>query len=337
MAGSVRRGGEGPRQGAGEEPTLTYLVGPTAVGKTAVGIHLAKRLNAEILSIDARQVYKRLEIGTAKPNSRELCEVAHHLIDLYEPVEPVSAAAFAHRFQEARRDIESRGRHALAVGGSGLYVDACLGRLDAMPPANEPIRARHRKIREQEGTAALHRRLEEIDPETANRLSARDFQRISRALEVFESSGIPMSTQQLHPGPLDLRSGPPMILLLRPRQELNERIETRARAMVSRGLLDEVRRLLDEGIPPDCPAFESIGYGEFARVLGGQIPMAEAVEAFIKRTRRYAKRQVTWFRNRYRGVIEIKIPAGERAEETAWRAVAALKRLPGSRGSASLQ
>jgi tRNA dimethylallyltransferase len=301
-----------------------FLVGATAVGKTAVGIELAERLGAEILSVDARQVYRQLSIGTAKPTADECARVRHHLINLYDPVQQVTAADFARRFGEALDDLRERGCEALAVGGSGLYVDACLGRLDAMPPADEAIRERHRLLRDREGDAGLHRRLAEVDPSSAARLSPADFQRVSRALEVRELTGKPLSELQHTPGPLDLSVGPPLILLVRSREELYARIESRARAMLAEGLLEEVAALLEQGVAVNGPAFESIGYAEFARALRGETSIEEASEAFIRRTRRYAKRQETWFRNRYTGSIEIQIDSGDTPQLTADKAYAAI-------------
>ena len=306
------------------EARPVFLVGATAVGKTAVGIELAERLGAEILSVDARQVYRQLNIGTAKPTADECTRVKHHLIDLYDPVEQVTAADFARRFGECLDDLRERGCEALAVGGSGLYVDACLGRLDAMPPADEAIRERHRLLRDREGDAGLHRRLAEVDPSSAARLSPADFQRVSRALEVRELTGTPLSELQRTPGPLDLSVGPPLILLVRSREELRARIESRARAMLAEGLLEEVAALLEQGVAVNRPAFESIGYAEFAHALRGETSIEEASEAFIRRTRRYAKRQETWFRNRYTGVVEIQIDSGDTPQVTADKAYVAI-------------
>ena len=306
------------------EARPVFLVGATAVGKTAVGIELAERLGAEILSVDARQVYRQLNIGTAKPTADECTRVKHHLIDLYDPVEQVTAADFARRFRECLDDLRERGCEALAVGGSGLYVDACLGRLDAMPPADEAIRERHRLLRDREGDAGLHRRLAEVDPSSAARLSPADFQRVSRALEVRELTGTPLSELQRTPGPLDLSVGPPLILLVRSREELRARIESRARAMLAEGLLEEVAALLEQVIAVNRPAFESIGYAEFAQALRGETSIEEASEAFIRRTRRYAKRQETWFRNRYTGVVEIQIDSGDTSQVTADKAYVAI-------------
>ena len=306
-----------------------YLVGPTAVGKTAVGIHVARALGAEILSIDSRQIYRGLDIGTAKPTPAECAQVPHHLIDLCEPSARMSAAQFARHFAAACSDLARRGRRGLAVGGAGLYVDACLGRLDPLPPADPAVRARHARIAAEEGSAALHARLRRLDPASAGRLAPADLQRVSRALEVCELTGRRLSELQLQRGAWDVTTGPPMIVLARPRAELDARIETRARAMVAAGLLAEVERLVAAGVAPDCPACESIGYAEFAQVLSGERALEEALAAFVLRTRRYAKRQVTWFRNRYRGAVDLLIEPQETPEQTAQRALAVIARSPG--------
>ncbi len=307
---------------------VVFLVGATAVGKTAVGIELARTLGAEILSVDSRQIYRRLEIGTAKPTREECARVRHHLIDLCEPEDRMSAARFAALFHEARARLERAGVRPLAVGGAGLYVDACLGRLDPLPPADEALRSRHRAWVAEQGEAALHARLSRVDPASAARLSPADVQRVSRALEVYELTGKPLSELHSLPGRLDLTGGPLMVHLSRAREGLYRRIEQRARAMMAAGLLDEVARLLEAGATADCPAFESIGYSEFARVLTGEISEAEALEGFILRTRRYAKRQLTWFRNRYAGIHELRVEEGEPPQQTAERIVALDTRGP---------
>jgi tRNA dimethylallyltransferase len=301
-----------------------FLVGPTGVGKTAVAIPLALALDAEILSIDSRQAYRRLDIATAKPTAAEQAAVAHHLLDLFEPGEVASAAEFARRFRDALAGLRARGRGALAVGGSGLYVDACLGRLDRLPPADAAIRAAHRRIRDAQGTAPLHERLRAVDPDTAARLAPADFQRISRALEVYEKTGAPLSLLHTRRGPLDLTRGPAMILLLRERADLRRRIVARARAMLAAGLLDELRALLDAGVAPDAPGLRAIGYADFLPVLRGAAERETAVEVFVARTAAYAKRQETWFRNRYAGVRVLRVEESEDPATTARRARALL-------------
>lgn len=304
---------------AAAAPSLVFLAGPTAVGKTAVAIPLARLLDAEILSIDSRQAYRLLDIGTAKPTCAERAAVPHHLLDLFDPRETASAEAFARHYRAAVALVHARGRRALAVGGSGLYFDACLGRLDPLPPADAGIRAEHRRIREREGPEALHRLLTSVDPPMAAVLAPRDFQRVSRALEVHALTGRRLSGLHTRRGRLELSAGPPMVLLLRERAELDRRIAARAEAMLAAGLLQEVSALAAQGIPLDAPGLEAIGYGEFARALAGEITLDEAMRAFILRTRRYAKRQMTWFRNRYRGVKEMMIPPDEDPSGTARR------------------
>jgi tRNA dimethylallyltransferase len=302
-----------------------FLVGPTGVGKTAVAIPLALALGAEIFSIDSRQAYRRLDIATAKPTGAERAAVAHHLLDLFEPEEVASAAEFAGRFRDALARLRARGRGALAVGGSGLYVDACLGRLDRLPPADPAIRAEHRRIRDTQGRAALHEKLGALDPETARRLAPADFQRVSRALEVHEQTGTPLSLLHTRPGPLDLTRGPAMVLLLRERADLRRRIAERARAMLAAGLLDELRSLLTAGVAADAPGLRAIGYGDFVPVLRGKVTREAALEAFVARTTAYAKRQETWFRNRYTGVRVLQVGESEDPATTARRARALLE------------
>jgi tRNA dimethylallyltransferase len=314
---------------------VIFMVGPTAAGKTDAGIELALLLGTEILSIDSRQAYRRLDIGTAKPSPAEQARVRHHLLDLCEPAEALSAEAFARAFRAARASLEERGAPILAVGGSGLYVDACLGRLDPLPGSDAELRAGHDEIRRVQGPGALHARLRAVDPPSAARLHPHDFQRVSRALEVFQLTGRPLSALQRRAEPPDVARDPRMLLLARTPADLDARIERRARAMLAAGLLDEVRGLLAAGIAPDAPGLEAIGYGDFAAALRGDLPQAEAAARFVRRTRRYARRQMTWFRHRYRGVTEIPLAAGEDPRETAQRCLACIRGGPAPGGTAA--
>ncbi len=298
---------------------VVFIVGPTAVGKTAVAIEISEALGAEILSVDSRQIYRRLEIGTAKPTGEERSRVAHHLVDFVEPDIRMTAAGFAKAFFRALDEVRGRGMRAVAVGGSGLYVDAVLGRLDPLPPADPEIRRRHREIADSEGTHVLHEMLSRVDPETASRLGRNDFKRISRALEIFEKTGRPLSRIGRQKGRFDVRGRVPMFLLLRQRQDLYRRIDERARKMVEMGLIEEVRRLLDSGVRPDWPAMESVGYREVAEFLRVGGSREELIDRIAQATRRYAKRQMTWFRNRYEGIRKVEIPPQEDPRSTARR------------------
>lgn len=303
---------------------FVFLVGPTAAGKTEAGIELALALGAEILSIDSRQAYRSLEIGTAKPTAAERARVPHHLLDLCDPGETLSAQVFADRFRAARDELARRGRPALAVGGSGLYVDACLGVLDPLPPADAALRARHAALEGAEGPGTLHGRLAAVDPASASRLHPHDFKRVSRALEVFELAGRPLSELQTRTRAPDVSRDPRMLLLAREPADLDARILARARAMLEAGLLEELRGLLGAGVAPDSPGLLAIGYGDFVPVLEGRCRLEEAFDAFVRRTRRYARRQLGWFRRRYRGVTEIAVAPGALAAETAARCLRVL-------------
>lgn len=299
-----------------------FIVGPTGVGKTDVSVAVARALGAEIVSVDSRQIYKRLDLGTAKPTAEQRKRVPHHLLDLLEPTERCSAGRFLQLFRGALDGLRSRQAIALAVGGAGLYVDACLGRFHELPPADDRLRARYLEIVELEGPDALHGRLAAIDPETAGRLAPRDTQRVIRALEVAEATGNPLSRRFREEAPAACDADTPIFYLTRPRRELYERIERRCGEMVARGLPAEVRRLLDSGLPRSAPGLKTVGYAEWIGWALGERTREEAMDLFLRNSRRYAKRQETWFRNRHPERIEIVIGTGEGAEETSRRLLA---------------
>jgi tRNA dimethylallyltransferase len=269
---------------------LTLLLGPTAVGKTEVALELAALLGAEILSVDSRQVFRGMDVGTAKPTPAQLRRVPHHLIDLIPPGESLSAGAFRRHFDAAEAGLRARGVAPLAVGGSGLYLRAVTHGLFEGPPAREDLRARW----EERASEDLHRELGEVDAETAARLSPRDRQRIVRALEVFHTEGRPLS--QLHrerPG----HTRPVILLgLTRPREELYQRIDRRVLEMVAAGLEAEARRLWELRLPPGAAAVKTVGYREWFPGFEGAGSAAQAVADIQRHTRQYAKRQLTWFR-----------------------------------------
>src|SRR5438128_1191036 len=271
---------------------LVCIVGPTASGKSALALDLAERLGGEIVSADSRQVYRDLEIGTAKPTAAERARVPHHCLDLVAPGEAFDAARFRDAARAAIADIVRRGRVALVVGGTGLYVRALLGGLCPAPPRVPALRA----ALAEEAAPALHRRLRALDPAAAARIAPGDRVRIVRALEVALVSGVPLSRWQA-----EHRFGEPaydalLIGLARPTAELDARIAARARAMLEAGFLDEVRALRGRGLGAAAPGLSAVGYRELLACVEGRTDLATALAAMVRATRQFAKRQRTWFR-----------------------------------------
>jgi len=277
-------------------PRIVCVVGPTASGKTALALELAERCGAEIVSADSRQAYRHLDIGTAKPTAVECRRVRHHCLDLVEPDETFDAARFRAAAEAALADIRARGRPALVVGGTGLYVRALLGGLCPAPPAVPQLRATLTRLAAREGTPALHRRLATLDPPTAARVHPRDAVRIVRALEVGLVSGRRLSEWQAAHRFTAAAYEPLVIGLAWPVPALDERITVRARAMIDAGFLDEVRDLARRGVPTDAPGLRAVGYGELRACLEGRLDLPQALDAIVRATRRFAKRQRTWFR-----------------------------------------
>ncbi len=271
------------------------LVGPTAVGKTACGLELAERLSAEIVSADSRQVYRRMDIGTDKPSPEERRRVPHHLIDRVEPDEVYTAGRYRDDAREAIRGILARGRLPLVVGGTGLYLRALFDGIEAGPPADSAVRARLLSLAEREGPGRLHRRLSAMDPVAARKIHPNDCSKLVRALEVLELTGCPLSefhrVHRFRDRPFRVR----WFGLIRPRSELYQRIEERVDRLIRRGLVEEVRGLIRSGFGPDLPSMRGLGYRQIAAHLAG-MPLAEAIALLKRDTRRYAKRQLTWFR-----------------------------------------
>ncbi|PNU20957.1 tRNA (adenosine(37)-N6)-dimethylallyltransferase MiaA [Geothermobacter hydrogeniphilus] len=275
---------------------LLVICGPTASGKTGLALSLAGQFPVEIISADSRQVYRRLDIGTAKPTAAELSRVRHHLIDLVEPEQPFSVADFVDLANAAIADIAARGQWPLLVGGTGLYIQALTAGLAETPSADPRLRATLEAEAREHGLDRLYRRLQQVDPPTAARLSPNDQVRIVRALEVEALSGRRMSDFQArhafaeHPFRL-LKLG-----LLQQREHLYRRIEQRVDAMFAAGLVDEVRALLASGCPADVKGLKTIGYQEVMTYLRGDCDLPTAIELVKRNSRRYAKRQMTWFR-----------------------------------------
>ncbi len=269
------------------------LVGPTASGKSAVALELAPRHEAEIVSVDSMQVYRGMDVGTAKPTGRERALVPHHMIDVLEPEERCNVARFRRMAAGCIRDIQERGRRPLLVGGGAMYLKGLLWGLMDAPPRDPELRRRLRREYETLGKAALHARLARLDSEAAERIHPNDVQRLVRALEVCELTGEPMSRRQ---GQFD---GEPavdhvMVGLRRPRQQLYERINQRVDRMMEQGLLEEVRRLRPRLGPQ---AAQAVGYKELVGALEGRMSLEEAVRLIKRNSRRYARHQMTWFRH----------------------------------------
>lgn len=274
---------------------ILVLLGATATGKSAAALEIAATIPAEIVNADALQVYRGLDIGTGKPTARERAQVRHHLLDILDPRERFSAGEFARRARTAVAEIASRGALPIVVGGSGLYLRALLEGLSPLPAGSVELRQELSDRGDRDGLMALYEELGRLDPPTAARLPAADRQRILRALEVTLATGRPFS-DWLRAKPSD-----PMLSALRvgltlPRPILYDRIGGRVRSMVEAGWVDEVARLLREGVPPQCPAFQAIGYREMTKCALGSCGLEQAIAETTAATRRFAKRQETWFR-----------------------------------------
>jgi tRNA dimethylallyltransferase len=267
------------------------LVGPTAAGKSALAMHWAAEAPIEIVNADALQAYRRLEIGTGKPSLAERQRVPHHLVDVLDPTEAYSAGEFARRAEEACREIRQRGRLPLVVGGSGLYFRALRDGLSVVPAVDPAVR---RAIEASGETAKLYAELERLDPEGAVRLSPADRHRIVRALEVVHATGRSLSEwwRQARPAPKRaLAFG-----LTLPRALLYDRIARRVAAMAAAGWQEEVSTLLSEGVSFEAPAFQAIGYRQWVKTLVEGRDRDATIQEIVLETRRYAKRQETWFR-----------------------------------------
>jgi tRNA dimethylallyltransferase len=274
-----------------------YLTGATAVGKTAVGIALARRLDAAIVSLDSMAIYRGMDIGTAKPSPAQRAAVPHHLVDIVHPADEFSVAQYVDAAAEAIGAIRARGQNVLFVGGTPLYLKSLLRGLFDGPPADWQLRNEIEQELVQVGQQALYERLKQIDPVAASNIHPHDTRRLIRALEVYRATGEPISHQQLQ-----FEEGRPadacrVFVLRRRREELHARIESRVNGMIEAGLLNEVRSLTAEGRTLGRTARQAVGYRESLEYLAGQYDQQEMVERIKARTRRFAKRQGTWFRS----------------------------------------
>lgn len=281
------------------EPPVLVLVGPTAIGKTELSFTIAQRFHCEIVSVDSMQVYRYMDIGTAKPSPEEQKRAPHHLLDVVDPDGQYDAARFAGDALEAIKQIHSRNNIPLLTGGTGLYLKALLkGLFDALP-ADDELREQLRIRLREEGRESLHGELCRVDPESGRRIHIQDTQRLLRGLEIYLLTGIPWSEhlrrqQEAQP---PVRFGNILQLALqRDREELHERIEQRSRLMMEMGFVEEVDKLRSMGYSPDLPSMSSIGYRHVNNYLDGLWNKKSMMEYLVRDTRRYAKRQLTWFR-----------------------------------------
>ena len=275
--------------------SILCIAGPTASGKTALAVELAKDLNGEVVSCDSMQVYRRMDIGTAKPSPEEMQGIPHHMIDVAEPDEDFSVSRYCAMAAPIVDDIVARGKTAIIAGGTGLYMDSLIRGNDFAPFPSTGVREKLEAEADEVGLPAMLARLREIDPDTAGRVS--DRKRILRALEVYLETGETITehnrkTRLIPPKYTPLWLG----LDFADRGELYRRIDKRVDIMLEMGLMEEIRSLLDSGIPEKCTAMQAIGYKEFVNALEGREPLSQAAEEVKKASRHYAKRQLTWFR-----------------------------------------
>ncbi len=276
-------------------PGLTIIAGPTASGKTALAIEVARALKAEIVNADSQQIYRGFDIGTAKPSPAELAAVPHHLISTLEPQHRCSAAQYLQLADAAIADIHARGRAVVVVGGTGLYIRVLLHGVVEAPGSNADLRATWEALADREGNAALHAQLAQVDPETAQRLPVADRVRIIRALEIHALTGQTASAHRARHQFAPWRYRATLWVLNPDRETLYARINQRTEAMFAHGLLEETQALIAAGLRDTAP-MESVGYAQALACLEGRMTPAEAIADCAQKTRHYAKRQFTWFR-----------------------------------------
>ena len=276
---------------------IICIAGPTASGKTALAVALARELDGEVVSCDSMQVYKRMDIGTAKPSPEERQGIPHHMIDVAEPWEDYSVSRYCADAAPIVEDIVSRGKTAIIAGGTGLYMDSLIRGNDFAPFPSTGVRERLEREADREGMKALLARLRAVDPEAAARLHLSDRKRIIRAMEVYLETGETITAHNRRTQALPPRFSPVWLGLdFESRAELYSRIDRRVDVMLEAGLLEEIRALLRSGIPEKCTAMQAIGYKEFTDALDGRCTVEAAADQVRQSSRRYAKRQLTWFR-----------------------------------------
>lgn len=280
-----------------DKDNLFILIGPTAIGKTALSVELAKRINGEIISADSMQIYKYMNIGSAKITKEEMENIPHHLIDIIFPNEDFTVADFKNNAVKLIKDINSRGKLPIVAGGTGLYINSLVYNLNFTQVApNEEIRVKLESLGDKHGNEYLHQELEKIDIESAEKISVNDRKRIIRAIEIFEITGKPMSEHNKNFRVPVEDYNLVMIGLNMDRKELYNRINLRVDIMIEEGLVEEVNNLLKMGYNKELVSMQGIGYKEIIMYLEGNISLEKSIELIKQGSRNYAKRQLTWFR-----------------------------------------
>ena len=276
---------------------IICIAGPTASGKTALAVELAKELNGEVVSCDSMQVYKRMDIGTAKPTVEEMQGIPHHMLDVAQAWEDFSVSRYCNQASPIVDDIIAQGKTAIIAGGTGLYMDSLIRGNSFAPCPSTGVREALEARAEAEGILPLLEELAQVDPESAGRLHPSDRKRIIRALEVYRETGITITEHNRRTREVPPKYRPVWLGLdFSDRAALYRRIDRRVERMLEAGLLDEIRSLLESGIPETCTAMQAIGYKEFLPVLRGERGLCDAAAEVCQSSRRYAKRQLTWFR-----------------------------------------
>lgn len=276
---------------------IICIAGPTASGKTALAVELAKELNGEVVSCDSMQVYKRMDIGTAKPTAEEMQGIPHHMLDVAQAWEDFSVSRYCNQASPIVDDIIAQGKTAIIAGGTGLYMDSLIRGNNFAPFPSTGVREALEARAEAEGIQPLLEELAQVDPESTGRLHPSDRKRIIRALEVYRETGITITEHNRRTREVPPKYRPVWLGLdFSDRAALYRRIDRRVERMLEAGLLDEIRSLLESGIPETCTAMQAIGYKEFLPVLRGERGLCDAAAEVCQSSRRYAKRQLTWFR-----------------------------------------
>jgi tRNA dimethylallyltransferase len=287
---------KGPQKDANPAPGIIVICGPTGVGKTSFAVALAQRFGGQIVGADSMQVYRRMDIGTAKPTAEEKAAVPHHMVDTIEPDQPFDAAMYGQQAHRVVHSLIEKNFLPFVVGGTGLYLKALLHGLFQAPSSDSSVRDELKSRLAREGAAAMHARLAQLDPDASARIHANDAFRILRALEVIQTTGRSVSAHHRAHGFKQSRYQSLSIGLILPRDQLYARIDQRVDAMLAAGLLEETRCLLDSGYAPGLKSMQALGYRHMVDYLEGKVDFQKTVETLKRDHRRYAKRQLTWFR-----------------------------------------